>query len=139
MKKIVSLMALCAVLFGAVLMVTGCGNKPAKGTVWKITKITVNGESEVPNGVYFCFHTDGNAYNAEKDEKGNLHSEMMGPDTIDTKSKKLTIAGLSYDYTIRGNNMTIKATADGYTAVAEMQKSSDYTEAQIKAAAKPEK
>ena len=133
MKKIVSLMALCAVLFGAVLMVTGCGNKPEKGSVWKITKIIEDGKTETADGVYYCFHTDGNVYAANKDEKGTLRASQIGRYTI--KGKKLTIDGEPYDCAISGNKMTLKANG----VVVELQKSSDYTEAQIKAAYKPEK
>lgn len=132
MKKIVSLMALCAVLFGAVLMVTGCGNKPEKGSVWKITKIG----TEIPaETAYYCFHSDGNTYVAEKDKNGNLSVSLLGTYTI--KSKKLTIGGEPHDYTISGNKMTLKPV--DAESVIELQKSSDYTEAQIKAAYKPGK
>lgn len=50
-------------VFGAVMMVTGCGNKPgsdsvtlAKGTVW-----------ESQDGRYSYFHSDGHLYFAEPD------------------------------------------------------------------------
>ena len=132
MKKIVSLMALCAVLLGAVMMVTGCGAKPDKGTVWKITKVTVDGKSEeakIPE--YYCFHSDGNFYYAlKKDDK--LVAIKKGAYTIEEKTKKITMFGTSFDYSTSGNKMTLKATIAEKQSVLELQKSSDYTEKQIK-------
>ena len=72
MKKIVSLMALCVVLFGTVMTVTGCGNKPNKDSVWETTK--QNGVT-VPESLvqYWCFHSDGNVYLAAKLVSHNFH------------------------------------------------------------------
>lgn len=130
MKKIVSLMALCAVLLGAVMMVTGCGSKPEKGTVWKVVEITVAGKSqEIPHPMYYCFHSDGNAYSATKmGEK--LFAASMGTYTIE--AKKVTIGGVSFDYTMNGNTMTLTGTLNKVSGSMKLQKSSDYTEKQIK-------
>ena len=85
MKKIVSAMALCVVLFGTVMMVTGCGSKPAKGSVWKVEKISAAGASlPVLVDMYFCFHSDGNAYFATK-PLNVLVAEKLGTYTIDKK------------------------------------------------------
>lgn len=118
MKKIVSLMALCAVLLGAVMMVTGCGSKPEKGTVWKIT-----GGSE-----YYCFHSDGNLYVATKGD--TLVATKMGTYTI--KAKTIEMLNTSFDYSISGDKMTLTGTFEGQKGALELQKSSDYTEKQIK-------
>ena len=84
-------MALCAVLLGAVMMVTGCGNKPgsdsvtlAKGTVW-----------ESQDGKYSYFHSDVHLYFAEPDAGGSetLKKHDMGTYSID--SKNITVDGNS--------------------------------------------
>ena len=119
MKKIVSLLALCAVLLGTVMVVTGCGKKPEKGTVWQAED----------THEYYCFHSDGNLYVAKKD--GNtLLAYNAGPYTIG--SKKVTIMGATLDYKSSGNKMTLKGTIDGQKGSIVLQKSSDYTEKQIK-------
>ena len=134
-------MAFCVVLFGAVLMATGCGLKPEKGAVLKVTKTTMNEKSEEPKDpMYYCFHTDGFFYQAVKKD-GKLHSEVAGPYTNDSKTKKLTVmeqgTGIVYDYTTSGDNMTLKVTMSGgpmgeQSVSIELQKSSDYTQADIK-------
>ncbi len=119
MKKIVSLLALCAVLLGTVMVVTGCGKKPEKGTVWQ-----VEGTKQ-----YYCFHSDGNLYEALKN--GNtLMAQKLGPYTIG--SKKVTMMGTTFDYKSSGNKMTLTGTIDGQKGAIVLQKSSDYTEKQIK-------
>ena len=87
MKKIVSLMALCVVLFGTVMTVTGCGNKPNKDSVWETTK--VNGVA-VPESLvqYWCFHSDGNLYQVSKND---MNFTNAGKYTIDDATKKITI------------------------------------------------
>ena len=130
MKKIVSLMALCAVLLGAVMMVTGCGSKPEKGTVWKVVEITAAGKSvEIQYPTYYCFHSDGNAYSATK--MGEKLSAINGG-TYTIEAKKVTIDGISFDYTMNGNTMTLTGTLDKVSGSMKLQKSSDYTEKQIK-------
>ena len=132
MKKIVSLMALCAVLLGAVMMVTGCGAKPDKGTVWKLTKVTVDGKSEEAKyPEYYCFHSDGNLYYAIK-TGDKLTASNLGAYTIEEKTKKITMLGTSTDYSTSGNKITLTGTIAGRKSTLEMQKSSDYTEKQIK-------
>ena len=134
MKKIVSLMAFCVVLFGAVLMATGCGLKPEKGTVLKVIKQfdETGNAMELKAPTYFCFHTDGKAYMAFKDEEGKLMSQELGPYVNDSKSKKLTIDGDEvYSYTTSGNKMSLKDPENGKVVV-ELQKTRDYTEKQIK-------
>ena len=119
MKKIVSLLALCAVLLGTVMVVTGCGKKPEKGTVWQ-----AEGTKE-----YYCFHSDGNLYEAVK--VGNtLAAHNLGPYTIG--SKTVTMMGSTLDYKSSGNKMTLTGTIDGQKGALVLQKSSDYTEKQIK-------
>ena len=130
MKKIVSLMALCAVLLGAVMMVTGCGSKPEKGTVWKVVEISVAGLSqEIKYPMYYCFHSDGNTYKATK--IGEKLSAVNGG-TYTIEAKKVTIGGISFDYTMNGNTMTLTRTVSGVSSSMKFQKSSDYTEKQIK-------
>ena len=120
MKKIVSLLALCAVLLGTVMVVTGCGKKPEKGTVWQEVADTKQ---------YFCFHSDGNLYEARKD--GNtLIAHNLGPYTIG--SKTVTFVETTYEYKLSGNKMTRTGTIDGQKGEMVLQKSSDYTEKQIK-------
>lgn len=53
-----------------------------------------------------------------------------GPYTID--SKKVTMMGATLDYKSSGNKMTITGTIDGQKGALVLQKSSDYTEKQIK-------
>ena len=128
-------MAFCVVLFGAVLMATGCGLKPEKGAVLKVIKMLDDQgenlkEPEMP--MYFCFHTDGKAYIASKDGEGKLTSQAIGAYTNDAKSKKLTIEGLGVcNYTTSGNKMSLKHPENG-KVVFELQKTRDYTEKQIK-------
>ena len=90
--------------------------------------------------MYYCFHTDGFFYQAVKKD-GKLHSEVAGPYTNDSKTKKLTVmeqgTGIVYDYTTSGDNMTLKVTMSGgpmgeQSVSIELQKSSDYTQADIK-------
>ena len=142
MKKIVSAMALCMVLLGAVMMVTGCGSKPKADTVWKVAKITVSGVSiPVPYEMYLCFHSDGNAYIATK--MLNLRTEKLGAYTIEKKN--FIIEKVSVPYTLNGEKMTLDLTADlakelGIPGVAEaakleLQKVSSPTAAEIKKAA----
>ena len=121
MKKIVSLLALCAVLLGTVMVVTGCGKKPEKGTVWQ--------EEVEGTKHYYCFHSDGNLYVALKIEN-TLTAQNLGPYTID--SKKVTMMGTTLDYKSSGNKMTLTGTIDGQKGSIVLQKSSDYTEKQIK-------
>ena len=122
MKKIVSLLALCAVLLSTVMMVTGCGKKPEKGTVWQAED----------THEYYCFHSDGNLYEATK-VGDTLVAHKVGPYTID--SKKVTIMGATLDYKSSGNKMTLTGTIGGQKGSIVLQKSSDYTEKQIKDAA----
>ena len=142
MKKIVSAMALCMVLLGAVMMVTGCGSKPKADTVWKVAKITVSGVSiSVPYEMYFCFHSDGNAYTATK--LGTLKAEKLGAYTIEKKN--FIIEKVSVPYTLNGEKMTLDLTADlakeleipgvANAAKLELQKVASPTAAEIKKAA----
>lgn len=147
MKKIVSLMALCAVLFGVVLMATGCGSKPEKGTVWQMTKYssTTEGEDAKDNMpgegqiMYVCFHSDGNFYIGSKAKDKELTAEKVGEYAIDSKSKKVACMGMVATYTEKSNKMILTSKYEDddkktVTTVVELQKSKDYTEAQIKAA-----
>jgi len=149
MKKIVSLMALCAVLFSVVLMATGCGSKPAKGSVWKVTKFSRTTEGKDAEDylgkdavTYVCFHSDGNFYYATKAKDKELTAEKAGEYAIDSKSKKVACMGMVLTYTEKSNKMTLTSKYEDddkktVTTVVELQKSKDYTEAQIKAACKP--
>ena len=125
MKNLVSLMALCTVLLGAVALV-GCGTKPAKGSVWKITKSV----QKLPDGAeaYYCFHSDGNLYFATRINKV-LGALSNGTYTID--SKTITINSVSVPYTQKGDKMTFKY-PNGSNE--EMQKVSSPTEDEIKKA-----
>ena len=142
MKKIVSAMALCMALLGAVMMVTGCGSKPKADTVWKVEKMSVSGVSApMPAEVYLCFHSDGNAYSATK--MLNLQAEKLGAYTIEKKN--FIIEKVSVPYTLKGEKMTLDLTEDfakelGIPSVAgaaklELQKVSSPTAAEIKKAA----
>ena len=107
MKKIVSALALCVVLFGAVMMVTGCGSKPSKGSVWKVASVTVSGGVfPIPGGgdIYICFHSNGNAYSATKAIR-LLIAKKLGAYTIDNNN--ITIEGKSVAYTLKGSKMTL--------------------------------
>lgn len=138
MKKIVSAMGLCVVLFGAVMMATGCGSKPAKGSVWKVEKITEAGVSQpVINDMYFCFHSDGNAYTAGK-ELGSLTAEKLGTYTINKKTIaiKLDSVEVSFTYTLKGEKMTLKGKFEGVTQEVELKKVSSPTQDEIAKVAK---
>ena len=136
MKKIVSAMALCVVLFGTIMMVTGCGNKPTKGSVWKVTKIA---GVDVPASVdmYFCFHSNGNAYMATK--KANvLGAEKMGTYTIGKKdiTVKNGSVTVTWPYTSKGEKMTLKGNFDGKDQEMELQKVTSPTQDEIAKVAK---
>ena len=147
MKKIVSLMALCVVLFGTVMTVTGCGNKPKADTVWETTK--QNGVT-VPESLvqYWCFHSDGNVYQAFK-LGGNEYFTKAGKYEIYDKLKKITItttytgymgqtqeSTAVYDYTITGDKLTLKIPYQGEAFSYEMKKSKKYNASDMKAKAK---
>ena len=134
MKKIVSAMALCVVLFGTIMMVTGCGSKPKAGTVWKVTKWTAAGvDVPVPVDTYFCFHSNGNAYTATK-VANVLHAEKMGTYTIGKKD--ITIQDESLAYTLKGEKMTLDGSVKGVKQSIELQKVSSPTQEEIAKAAK---
>ena len=127
MKKIVSAMALCIVLFGAITMVTGCGSKPAKGSVWKVASVTVS---------YLCFHSDGNAYHATK--LLGLTAVKLGTYTIDNNN--ITIEGKSVAYTLKGSKMTLNGNILGEIGIpanaeVELQKVDSPTQEEIAKAA----
>lgn len=135
MKKIVSAMALCIVLFGAITMVTGCGSKPAKGSVWKVASVTVSGVAFPIHGeTYLCFHSDGNAYQATK--LLGLTAVKLGTYTIDNKN--ITIGSNVSPYTLKGEKMTVKPvgiTGIPSNAEVELQKVTTPTEKEIADAA----
>ena len=111
MKKLVSLLALCALCIGAVAMVTACGSKPAKKSVWKVTTATSrrgNQAPEVtkPEDQYICFHSDGMAYYTEK-ENGKLVARKMGLYRMDAKEKTMLIGAQDYSYTLEKNSLTL--------------------------------
>ncbi|MGI5101593.1 hypothetical protein [Treponema vincentii] len=137
MKKIVSAMALCIVLFGAITMVTGCGSKPAKGSVWKVASVTVSGVAfPIPGETYLCFHSDGNAYQATK--LLGLTAVKLGTYTIDNKN--ITIEGKSVAYTLKGSKMTLNGNILGEIGIpanaeVELQKVDSPTQEEIAKAA----
>ena len=122
-------MALCVVLFGTVMMVTGCGTKPKAGTVWQVT---AGGLSVVK--MYFCFHSDGNAYVATKAESVGLVATKLGAYTIDKKT--ITIEGESFEYKLKGEKMTFTGKVNGVSVSYELQKVSSPTEKEIANAVK---
>lgn len=138
MKKIVSAMALCVVLFGTIMMVTGCGNKPAKGSVWKVTKMTAAGV-DVPASVdmYFCFHSNGNAYMATK-AANVLGAEKMGTYTIGKKDITIKYGSTSETlaYTLKGEKMTLEGNIEGVKQSIELQKVSSPSQEEIAKAVK---
>ena len=127
MKKIVSAMALCVVLFGTIMMVTGCGNKPAKGSVWK-------GEGV---DTYFCFHSNGNAYTATK-MANVLVAQKLGTYTIGKKDITIKNGSVTatWSYTLKGEKMTLEAEVNGVKTSYSLQKVSSPTEAEIAKVAK---
>ena len=140
MKKIVSLMALCAVLFGVVLMATGCGSKPAKGSVWEVTtaksvKTPKGGSAEKAKDVfdkdskvYYCFHADGNVYVLTKDKDGKLEGQFLGGYKSD-KSGKLIFGGNDITATFTKDKMTMKSskkTFNNYTGEEDGTKAYTY-------------
>ena len=138
MKKIVSAMALCVVLFGTIMMVTGCGSKPKAGTVWKVTKMTVAGVDEPMHGdMYFCFHSNGNAYTATK-VANVLGAYKMGTYTIGKKD--ITIKDGSdvdsFAYTLKGEKMTLEGNIEGVKHSIQLQKVSSPTQEEIAKAVK---
>ena len=146
MKKIVSLMALYVVLFGTVMTVTGCGNKPNKDSVWETTK--QNGVTVPSDKVqYWCFHSDGNVYQAFK-LGGNEVFRKAGKYEIYDKLKKIAIITTytyggqtqenttAYDYTITGDKLTLKLPYEAGATSYEMKKSKKYNASDMKAKAK---
>ena len=153
MKKIVSLMALCAVLFGAVLMATGCGSKPAKGSVWKVTTWSSKTEGvkdtvdvlKTYDRVHYCFHADGYVYQLSKEKKQTGDKAepreqcsvaggylVKGKDLI-WHGDKATISDkakdtLTFTYTDKD-----KTTGKGTTYTLVMKASTDYKADEIKA------
>ena len=147
MKKIVSLMALCVVLFGTVMTVTGCGNKPNKDSVWETTKVNGVAVPEV-HTEYWCFHSDANLY---KVTKSNMSFTNEGKYTIDDATKKITITTTrwgrggtpveiktTFNYTITGSKMTLKsiyengANSNAEPSSYEMKKSNKFNANDIK-------
>ncbi|QSH91861.1 hypothetical protein C5N99_04365 [Treponema medium] len=134
MKKIVSAMALCVVLFGTIMMVTGCGSKPAKGSVWKVEKMTKAGVAvPMPVDLYFCFHSNGNAYMATKVANALL-AEKQGTYTIGKKD--ITIEGKSFAYTLKGEKMTLEGKIESVQQSLELKKVSSPTQEEIAKAVK---
>ena len=137
MKKIVSLMALCMVLLGAVMMVTGCGSKPKTGTVWEVTAGIPDAMKNLLGkdaGVYLCFHTNGQAYSATK-VPGMLRAEVLGEYKIEKET--ITIGKESVKYTLKKDTMTVKAFKMGSVKVdLELKMVSTPSEAEIAKAAK---
>lgn len=127
MKKIVSAMALCVVLFGTVMMVTGCGSKPKAGTVWKTEGVDT----------YFCFHSNGNAYFATK-LLGALSAQKMGTYTIGKKDITIKNGSVTetFSYTLKGEKMTFEGKVNGVKVSYSLQKVSSPTEEDIAKAAK---
>ena len=153
MKKIVSLMALCAVLFGAVLLATGCGSKPAKGSVWKVTKCETkvdnftNDELKDMDKMYYCFHADGFVYKLSKAKKAT--GAVLDPTEIVVRSdgylvkgkeliwggKKATISDkakdtLTFTYT---NKINAAGVAKDAVTTLVMKASTDYKADEIRA------
>lgn len=153
MKKIVSLMVLCAVLFGAVLMATGCGSKPTKGSVWKVTKYetkvgsTTTDELKDIAKMYCCFHADGYVYtlSQEKKQSGALidpKETVRRSDGYLVKGKELTWGGkkatisdkdkdtLTFTYT---NKVVLAGVVKDEVTTLVMKASKDYKADEIKA------
>ena len=138
MKKIVSAMALCVVLFGTIMMVTGCGSKPKAGTVWKTEKMTAAGvDVPVLVDTYFCFHSDGNLYFATKVATA-LNVVKMGTYTIGKKDITIKNGSVkaTWSYTLKGEKMTLEAEVNGVKTSYSLQKVSSPTEEDIAKAAK---
>lgn len=143
MKKVVSVMTLCVVLFGAVMMVTGCGSKPKAGSVWKVTGglsndvlAAIGGDS---TGVYLCFHTNRKAYFAAK--VGSRITVFGGGQDYTIEKENIMIGKTTVSYNLDGEKMTVK----GYklklslievTLNLNLEKVSSPTEAEIANAAK---
>ena len=92
-------------------MVTACGSKPAKKSVWKVTTYTYKRGNQAPNvakpeDYYICFHSDGIAYSREK-EKGKLVARKMGLYRMDAKKKTMIIGANDWSYTLEKNSLTL--------------------------------
>ena len=92
-------------------MVTACGSKPAKKSVWKVTTYTYKRGNQAPNvakpeDYYICFHSDGIAYSREK-EKGKLVARKMGLYRRDAKKKTMIIGANDWSYTLEKNSLTL--------------------------------
>ena len=138
-ENISSICSHCSLIdrvFGAVMMVTGCGNKPAKGSVWKVTKIV---GVDVPASVdmYFCFHSNGNAYMATK-AANVLGAEKMGTYTIGKKDITVKNGSVTatWSYASKGEKMTLKGNFDGKDQEMELQKVTSPTQDEIAKVAK---
>ena len=95
-------------------MVTACGSKPAKKSVWKVTTSTYKSNRSgdqapkvtKPDDYYICFHSDGMAYYTEK-ENGKLVARKMGLYRMDAKKKTMIIGADDWSYTLEKNSLTL--------------------------------
>ena len=138
MKKIVSLMALSAVLFSAVLMATGCGSKPAKGSVWEVTKAEsvttpkdgtaqpVKKHLENISKMYYCFHADGHVYSYTKRKSGQVEGADMGGYKSD-KDGKLIFGPNDIKATITKDKMTMTSSVKDFNHLDEETGTKAYT------------
>lgn len=134
MKKSLSLLAMLTVLTASVLFTVGCGAKPAKGSVWQLTKSgsvsfptkTTVGTNTIETNQLWCFHSDGNVY-IKTTVKGNPIAAQnisatvkIGPYKI--SGKKISINnGNKVPFTLKNNVLTFKDKG----AIVELKKTTD--------------
>ena len=113
MKKFTSSVVLCVALIGAISVIAGCGEKPAKETVWE----QISYEKGSADNQYVCFHRDGHLYGAKYATIGGtvkLTSEDYGTYSINAAKKEIKRFGpdgketASYEYTDENNTLILK-------------------------------
>jgi len=97
MKKIISSVVLLTVLAGAVTMIVGCGEKPAKESVWR----NPNYDKSQLGIKLLAFHSDGNLYAFRAIQTTIGHSsvieekvKVIGKYSINAAKKTITISDI---------------------------------------------
>ena len=85
MKKIISSAVLLTVLVGAVTMIVGCGEKPAKESVWTLTPT----KEEANQVTELAFHSDGYLYVTKYNNAGTA-TEVKKVGKYSTKNVERT-------------------------------------------------
>ena len=131
-------MALCAVLFGAVLLATGCGSKPAKGSVWEVTKAesvtTPKGGTAQPaekhlkdvSKMYYCFHADGRVYSFTQNKNSTVQGSDLGGYKSD-KNGKLIFGANDVTAEVSKDKMTMTSSVKQFNHLDEETGTKAYT------------